>query len=154
MVCWILACMDCHWHDWLGPLHGLANIKHVRVCQRGWAGRPRARNPKPLTSIGPKPLTFIDRPGQPGLLIPHFHRQAPASPAPNPSLLSTEPRPARPPTSIGQTLRFYWPDPSLLSARPGRAVPDRVGPCRAVSGRVGTRAGPCPANRGRVAMSA
>ena len=54
----------------------------------------------------PKSLTFIDRPW--------------ASPAPKPSLLlakpsllSTGPGPARPPTP-----HFYWPDPSLLSARP------------------------------------
>ena len=37
-------------------------------------------------------------------------------------------------TSTSQTTHFYQPHSSLLLARPGRAMPDRVGPCRAVSG--------------------
>ena len=47
-------------------------------------------------------------------------------------------------------LRYTWPDPSLLSARPGapcRTVSDRVGPCW-------HRAGPCRAKVDRVAVSA
>ena len=56
-----------------------------------------------LGQRSPEPLTFIDR--------------APSSPAPQPL------------TSIGQSLTSqYWPDPSLLSARLGRAMADRVGP--------------------------
>ena len=66
--------------------------------------------------------------------IPYFYRQGLA---PNPSLLL-----ARPLTSIGQTSHFYQPDPSLLLAKSGRAMPDRVGPCRAVSGTVPDRAVP------------
>ena len=116
----------------------------------GCAGPCRAGPaPRPLTSVSlalpAHPLIFIDR--------------AWASPAPNPSLLSTGPGPARPltphfywpdpslllvrpRTSIGQTPHFYWPDPSLLSARPltstCQARPRHAEPCRTVSGRVGT----------------
>ena len=94
---------------------------------------------KVLASPAPQPLTFIDRawasrPPNPPLLSTG---PRPARPQ-NPSLLSTGPGPARPPTP-----HVYWPDPSLLLARPltstvlarlGRAMPGRVGtvPDRAV----------------------
>ena len=76
-----------------------------------------AQAPQPLTSIG-EPLTFIDRPwARPGpptphfyWQTPHFYRQALGQPGPQPL------------TSIGQTPHFYQPDPSLLSARPGRQL--------------------------------
>ena len=108
--------------------------------------------------------------GPPGLPIPHFYRQGPG-PArpPKPSLLSTGPGPAWPPNpsllSTGiphfyreglglpgpPTPHFYWPDPSLLLARPltsmSQVRPHHVGPCW-------HRAGPCRASLGRVAMSA
>ena len=98
----------------------------------------------------PQALTFIDR--------------AWASPAPNPSLFSAGPRLARPPTphfywpdpslllarpltsigqpltSIGQTPHFYWPDPSLLLARPITSI-SQVRP---------RHAGPCRTVSGRV----
>ena len=97
----------------------------LRVCRIGWAGRPWARNPK----------------------IPHFYWLALGQPGhPKPSLLSTGPGPARPPKALTfiegpgparpsqiphfyrwawlpQTPHFYWPDPSLLSARPGGVTP-------------------------------
>ena len=103
----------------------MSSQDHVRVCQIGWAGRPWARNPK----------------------TPHFYWLGLGRPSPpNPSLLSTGPGPARPPKSLtfidgpgparptqiphfyrlGQaslTPHFYWPDPSLLSARPGGVTP-------------------------------
>ena len=86
--------------------------KHLRVCQRGWASRPWACNPKSphfywlalnqpspqsltfIDSAGPpKALTFIDGPGPAWpTLIPHFYPQGTASPNPH----------------------FYWPDASIL----------------------------------------
>ena len=42
---------------------------HLRVCQRGWAGQPWARNPKPLTSIGWPWASSAPQ-------IPHFYRRA------------------------------------------------------------------------------
>ena len=94
-------------------------------------------------------LTFIDRAlGGPAPQALTFIDRAWASPAPQsltfidrkPSLLSTGPgQPGpQPLTSIGQTPHFYWPDPSLLLARPGCAMPDLVGPCQAVSAPCGT----------------
>ena len=79
--------------------------------------------------MGPGPA----RPPNPSLLstgIPHFYRQGPASPAPNPSLLLANPSLplARRLTSIGQTPHFYWPDPSLLLAKPDRANPENCEP--------------------------
>ena len=86
-----------------------------------------------LGQPGPQALTFIDRAlGQPGPQPLTFIDR-------NPSLLSTgpgQPGPqpltsiGQPLTSIGQTPHFYWPDLSLLFARPGRAMPARVGPRR------------------------
>ena len=85
----------------------------MRVCQRGWAGRPWARNPKTphfyWLGLGrpgpPQPLTFIDGPGPARLPKALTFIDGPwARPAhPNPSLLSTGPGP---------------PNPSLLLARP------------------------------------
>ena len=86
-----------------------------------WAGPA----PQPLTfinrawaSLAPEALTFINRawasPGPPTSFFywrtPHFYRQALAQPGPQPL------------TSIGQTPHFYQPNPSLLSARPGRQL--------------------------------
>ena len=103
-------------------------IENMRVCQRGWAGRPQARYPKTphfyWLALGqpgtPTPHFYRQGLGQPGLPTPHFYRQGPgparpqarASPGPNPSLLWTRPGPARPP-----------PNPSLLSTGPGPAQP-------------------------------
>ena len=117
------------------------------------AHKLRATVPKPFGQV-PQPLTFIDRPGLPGPLTPHFSfiDRAQASPAPNPSLLLANPslllaNPslllARPLTSIGQTPHFYQPS----QAAPGQTVPDRVEPCR-------HRAGQCCAKLDRVAVSA
>ena len=59
--------------------------------------------------------------------------------------------------TLGQTPHFYWPDSSFLLARPLTSIsqtrPRHGGPCRTVSGHVGTvpdRAVPV----GRVAVSA
>ena len=84
---------------WQCAIKNVANHRGGSQC----FGPGPARPAQPLTSIG--------RPGPPS---PHFYRQGPG-PArpPNPSLLSTGPRPAWPPTP-----HFYWPDPSLLLARP------------------------------------
>ena len=103
-------------------------------------------------SPAPNPSLLLDSSAS----TPHFYRPDLASPAPNPSLLLANPsllladpslilanpslllvlaRPlistGKPFTSIGQTPRFHQPDPSLLSGRPGRAMPDRVGPVAA-----------------------
>ena len=100
----------------------------------------------------------LARPARPP--TPHFYWPALASPAPNPSLLSTGPRPARPPTPhfYWPTPHFYWPDPSLLLARPLTSIcqarPRHAEPCRTVSGHVGTSAGMCRASLVRVAVSA
>ena len=109
----------------------------MRVCQKGWAGQPWARNPKTphfyrlglgrpgppnpsLLSTGPGParlpksLTFIDRAwAGPAPQSRHFHRRALGPPGPPKSLTFIDG--AQPP----QTPHFCWPDPSLLSARPG-----------------------------------
>ncbi len=64
------------------------------AARAGWAWRAPPRAPPPCARGGPspQPLTFIDGPW--------------AGPAlPNPSLLSTGPRPAWP----GPTPHFYWP---------------------------------------------
>ena len=69
-----------------------------------------------LASPAPQPLTFIDR--------------AQASLAPTPSLLSTGPRPARPPCNpslllarpAGPTPHFYWPTPHCFG-QAGRPKP-------------------------------
>ena len=99
---------------------------NVRVCQIGWVRQPWARNPK----------------------TPHFYWLGLRRPGPpNFSLLSTGPGPARPPKSLtfidgpwaspahlnpslsstgpwaSASPHFYWPDPSLLSARPGGVTP-------------------------------
>ena len=88
---------------------------NVRVCQIGWARQPWA---------GPSPQ------------ILHSYRQGLGRPgAPNPSFLWTQRSQPAPPKSFTfidgagppQTPHFYWPDPSLLSARPGGATP---GLCR------------------------
>ena len=85
----------------------------LRVCQRGWAGRPWARNPKTphfyWLALGqpghPKPSLLSTKAwAGPAPQTPHFYRRAWAGPAHlNPSLLWTGP---------GQ------PNPSLLLARP------------------------------------
>ena len=88
-------------------------------CQAGPA-------PRPLTSIGQawpaQPLTFINRTwaslaNKPSLLLAN-----PSLLLARPSLLSARPDPP-----------FLLTNLSLLSAKPGRAMPNRVGPCRAVS---------------------
>ena len=102
----------------------------MRVCQIGWAGQPWARNPKTphfyWLGLGrpgpPQALTLSMGLGWPGLC--------------NPSLLSAGPWPAQPiqiphfyrrgPAS--STPHFYWPDPSLLSARPDPVTPAAVTP--------------------------
>ena len=89
----------------------------------------------------PNPFTFIDRPwASPAPQTPHFYRQGPGQPGPpTPHFYRQESltfidgaRPARPPieplTSIGQTPHFYWPDPSLLSAKPARPNPKNCEP--------------------------
>ena len=56
----------------------------MRVCQRVWAGRPWANNPKtPHGQASPQPLTCIDRPkASPASPTPHFYRRAPGQPGP------------------------------------------------------------------------
>ena len=78
----------------------------MRVCQRGWAGRPWARNPK----------------------TPHFHWLALGQPGPpTPSLLSTGPGPARPPKVLTFIDRPWASpahlNPSLVAAGPGQPKP-------------------------------
>ena len=86
----------------------------------------------PAKPQAPKPSLLSTGPGPAWPPTPHFYRRRWASPAPNPSLLS-----ARPLTSVGQTPRFYWPDPSLLLARPLASI-SQAAPCRTVPGPVGT----------------
>ena len=82
----------------------------MRACQRGWAGRPWARNPKTLhfywLGLGrpgpPQPLTFIDKPGL---------ARPPKAPTfiDGPRAPPVHLRPAQPLTSIGQAPRFHQP---------------------------------------------
>ena len=67
-------------------------------------------------SLAPQSLTFIDR--NPSLLS-----TGPGQPGPQPLTSIGQPL-----TSIGQTPHFYWPDPSLLSAKPARANPENCEP--------------------------
>ena len=87
---------------------------YMRVCQRGWAGRP-----------GPQPFTFIDWPwASPASPTPHFYRQGLSRPGPPEPFTFIDGacgpgratpihhfyrqcRVAQPFTSIGQTPRFY-----------------------------------------------
>ena len=89
----------------------------MRVCQRGLAGRPWARNPKTphfywLASPGPKPLTVINALGQPGPPTPHFYRRALGQPGPPKSLTFIDrARPAQPLTFIkGSAEEMPLPD--------------------------------------------
>ena len=116
--------MQPHWHRsspraWVAQLWTVdqrcfqSARKHMRVCQRGWAGRPWARYPKTphfyWLGLGrpgpPQPLTFIDGPGpaRPPKALTFIDGPWARPAHPNPSLLSTRPSP---------------PNPSLLLARP------------------------------------
>ena len=126
----------------MNPTLPQSNHRHMATSILYPNGGPRlGRSPRKGLGLG--------RPGPP---TPHFYRQGPGQPGPpqsltfidrpwagpapnpslllaNPSLLSTGPGPAQSPTP-----HFYWPDPSLLSARPltsiGQARPRHAGPCR------------------------
>ena len=99
----------------------------MRVCQRGWAGRPWARNPKTphfyWLGLGrpgpPQSLTFIDGPGpaRPPKALTFIDGPWARPAHPNPSLLSTGPGRPKPLTSIGQTPHFYQPGQAALPRR-------------------------------------
>ena len=101
--------------------------RDVDICQRAWAGEPflQPQNPS-LLPAGPGPAWPYP--------TPHFYQEARASPdsQTHPSLLSTGSGPARPTQILHffiggarpfQTPHFYWPDSSLLSARPSGVTP-------------------------------
>ena len=96
----------------------------VEVCQRGWAGRPWARNPKTphfyWLGLGrpgpPQPLTFIDGPGParpPKSLT--FIDGPWASGPPKSFTFIDGARPDQPLTSIPDTLLLSIPTPYWLA---------------------------------------
>ena len=103
-------------------------------------GGPQYLGPgRPWPARPPTPHFYRQGPAP----TPHFYRQGPApnldllpKGLPNPSLLSTGSGPARP-TQIphfyrqgpaSPTPHFYWPDPSLVSARADPVTPAGVNP--------------------------
>ena len=112
--------VDCALFDAAAHLNLLAKLWPCLFCLQYLSLRPDP------------PRNNWPAPGQLGLPTPHFYRQIStrpwASPAPNSSPLSTGPGPAQHPNpsllstapvpAWSQTLHSYWPDPSLLLARP------------------------------------
>ena len=105
------------------------------MCRVGqWFGPCRA-------SPAPRHLISVNQPSSP---TPHFYRQGPGQPEPNPSLLLANPslllaNPSlllvRPLTSISQTPRFYLPGqaaPCRTVSAPCPTVPCQYWPCRRV----------------------